>query len=296
MTDRYFMAIVPADLAARLVPLFKKISPIIVQLFPRVKENVKYFQKKTDARTYIATCLVSYSLIGFVFGLGMFALMTNNEYEILESLLLGIIIGSLVTFAFVFLAIGHPISAAKEHAKQIDKYLLFALRDLLLQISGGQTLYDSMIMVSKAGYGAASEEFAQIVQKVNAGKSMEDMLHYKIKYTQSDFLKKTCWQLLNSLRAGADLKQGLNAIINEIQSKQKTQIQNYGRELGLWSLVYMMFSVAIPTIGITMMVILSAFLNTSNNPMSFIVFLCITFFVQIVLMVVVKMRRPVVQF
>ena len=64
----------------------------------------------------------------------------------------------------------------------------------------------------------------------------------------------------------------------------------------MWSLIYMLFAVAIPTIGSVMLVILSSFAGMGLGKPFFIVFICICFFIQFVLVGFIKTRRPVVQF
>ena len=88
----------------------------------------------------------------------------------------------------------------------------------------------------------------------------------------------------------------LQAIISDLDTEQKSKIMSYSRELNLWSLVYMLFAVAIPTIGSTMLVILSTFAGFGISQQIFITFLVICFFIQFFLMNFVKVRRPIVQF
>jgi len=81
-----------------------------------------------------------------------------------------------------------------------------------------------------------------------------------------------------------------------LNDAQKGKIMNYARELNLWSLIYMMFAVAIPTIGSTMMVILSTFAGFGVSKQMFVSFIALCFAIQFIMVNFVKARRPVVQF
>lgn len=65
--------------------------------------------------------------------------------------------------------------------------------------------------------------------------------------------------MINSIKSGSNIKKTLKSITKELSSEQRTKIANYSRELNLWSLIYMLFAVAVPSIGSTMLVILSSF-------------------------------------
>ena len=90
------------------------------------------------------------------------------------------------------------------------------------------------------------------------------------------------------------MKSSLQVIITELVKDQRARIEIYAKELNLWSLIYMMFAVAIPSISATMLVILSSFAGFGVTRASFIGFLGITVFIQIALIGLIKTRRPVV--
>ncbi len=296
MADRYFLNIVPSFISKKLSKLFYFQAQFIVHFFSSIQKDVEKFDDKVDPVDYIAVGLVSYYLLGFVVGLAIFRLFQLQEIDVARALILSLLIFGMVVFLLVFLAVKHPLSNALAKAVKIDKYLLYALRDLSLQISSGETVYNALVSVSQGGYLEASKEFGRITEKINVGIPMETVLKEALRKTESDYLKKTYWQIINGIKSGSDLKRGLESIINELNSEQKSKIQNYARELGLWSLVYMMFSVAIPTIGITMLVILSTFAGFGLSQASFLLFVVASMIVQVVLIVFVKSRRPAVQF
>jgi ABC-type glycerol-3-phosphate transport system permease component len=296
MADRYFLNIVPPNLSKKFAKLMNFQAQLAMRFFPKVKNNVYKFEKYVDPIEYLSVGLVSYHLLGFVLGLGMFRFLQTQDLELNQAFVLGLLVYVVIPPLLIMLSVSHPQSQSLVEAKKIEKFLLYALRDLTLQVSSGETIYKSMVNISQSGYAESSRQFDLIVRDVNVGQPMEKVLHKHIRRTGSEYLKKTLWQILNSLKTGSDLRKGLETIIVDLNNQQKAQIQNYARELGLWSLVYMMFSVAIPTIGVTMLVILSTFAGYGLSQVSFILFLVLSVIIQIALIAFVKSRRPAVHF
>lgn len=104
------------------------------------------------------------------------------------------------------------------------------------------------------------------------------------------------WQIANALNAGTSFRVALKNIISDLILDQRAKIKGYTNELNLWSLVYMMFAVALPTIGVTVVIVLSTFSGFGITKQTFIVFLILTMIVQFVIIGLVKSRRPVVNF
>ncbi len=199
-----------------------------------------------------------------------------------------------VLFLFVFFRYPHIIGGKK--AEEVDKSLIFALKDISLQVSSGVSLYNAFVHVSQEEYGLVSKEFTLLVQDMHRGLPLEKALEQMSKRTRSEYLRRVVWQLINTIKAGASVRGALNTIIEDLSRVQKAKIKDYAQELNLWSLLYMMFAVAIPTLGATMLVILSGFAGFEITPVSFVSFLVITLFIQIVLIGFIKSRRPFVQF
>ena len=151
---------------------------------------------------------------------------------------------------------GNP-SQIKLRAELIEKNLVFALKDLSIQITSGVPTYNAFVNVAKSNYGSISKEFENIAKNVNSSVPLSKALEESAIKSGSEYYKKTMWQLINTMRAGASLKGALKTIINELSLDQKTKIKSYAQELNLWSLIYLLFAVAIPTIGLTLIIILS---------------------------------------
>jgi flagellar protein FlaJ len=291
------LMMVPLDLAKKLSFPFLGISFRLKKFLPALPQELQAAEIDMDDYEYIAISIVNI----FFFYLLFFGLLFVLSYQIqlkplpkalAEAALYAVGIGLLITFALI----RYPSIMAGKRAEQINKNLIFALRDLLMQISSGISLYNGFVNVSKAGYGLVSEEFEKVAKAINTGSPVDEALKMMAIGTKSDYLKRITWQIVSTIKAGSSLKGALRAVVRELTREQKTMIRDYAHELNLWSLIYMLFAVAVPTIGAVMLVILSSFAGMGINNTLFIGFIVLCFLIQYVLIGFIKARRPVVQF
>ncbi|MEM3690353.1 MAG: type II secretion system F family protein, partial [Candidatus Micrarchaeia archaeon] len=203
--------------------------------------------------------------------------------------------GFLVFLVFFAFFMYYPRVLARKIVEDVDRDLVYALKDLLLQISSGVPLFDAMVNISKSGYGAVSREFRRTVQEINAGEMQETALEKMAMRTESEFLRRTIRQMLTAFKSGASLQAALKSVIKNLQQYQYSQIKSYTYELNLWVLLFIIIAVAVPSLGITLLVILSTFGGISVTEgfiLSLIVF-CIL--CEFALIEFIKSRRPVTQ-
>lgn len=249
-----------------------------------------------NAGLYAAAGIVN-SLIYFVLFYLLFFLIyyAVQMKQLLDSLLNSLLPGFGVGFIMLILMMKYPSILSRKKAERVDKNFVFALKDLLLQLNSGVSLYNAFVNVSNADYGEVSAEFRKIVRHVKTGLSFEKSLETLAIETRSEFLKRTMWQMLNAIKAGGSMKGTLHALISELTSSQRTKIRNYAQELNVWTLAYMMFAVAIPTIGITFLIILSSFAGMGVTELSMLGFVATVFFIQFAIIGLIKSRRPVLE-
>ena len=200
----------------------------------------------------------------------------------------------LLLVLFVGVLFIYPRLLAQKKAENIDQNLIFALKNVSLQVRASVPLYNALMNVAQGDYGEVSAEFEQVAQDINAGKSMEQALAAAALRTNSEFLRKIVRQLTTSLKAGANVKLALQVVIDDLAEDQKSKIKNYVQELNVWTLVFLLFAVAIPSIGSTIFIILSSFAGIGLTEGVFLFFLMVCLFIQIALIGLIKSRRPVV--
>ena len=291
------LMIVPIGISKHIAKSLVGISHKISSLSPGLEYDLEQTDLKLNKEEYIANTIVTCASVFVIFALLIVLLAFRVRHlDLTKSILLGAAIGFGAFILFFILLLRYPKIIAGKKAEQIDRHLLFALKDLLLQISSGVSLYNAIINVATSGYGIVSDEFKKVAKNVKTGMALNTALERLAVESSSEYMRRTIWQIVNTLKAGASLKGALQSIISELAVTQHTKIKNYSQELNLWSLIYMLFAVAIPTIGSTMLVILSSFAGIGVSKGTFIVFIVFCFFIQIALIGFVKTRRPAVNF
>jgi len=288
--------LVDPGFANRRLKRFKPIGNLLLKAFPSVKDDLKKASLKYEPISYMVSVFFSsflYSVLLSIISSQLVFLRTGDLSQAL-TLFLEVFFG--VALLFLVILVKYPKILAQKRADEIDKHLIFAVKDLLLHTGTGAPLYNAIVNVSKSEYGEISDSFKEAILRINAGKSIDNAIEEVAKETDSEFFNKVSWQIVNTIRSGGNLRESLNSIINELTQNQRARISSYANELNLWSLIYMLFAVAIPTIGMTMMIILSSFADMGVNEITITAFVGITVVVQVIIINMIKARRPAVEF
>jgi flagellar protein FlaJ len=175
--------------------------------------------------------------------------------------------------------------------KNINQEIIFAGRFLIIELESGVPVYNAFINMGK-NYEVIGDYFNEVVEKINLGTTMEEALNEVINITPSPELRKLLWQLLNSMRTGADVADSLNAVIDQIVRQQQIAVKDYGRKLNPLAMFYMMMAVIVPSLGTTVMIVISTFLGFTM-PLTFLIVLaCLVGFIQFMFFAIIKSSRP----
>jgi len=281
--------------ANRINRRFLWIGERLSRLFFSMKYDLQKAELDIDAPRYLTAAVFSAAGYGLLFFGLVFSLLylrtgiiESSQYT---SAALGGVLGGLM---FFMLHIVYPNIMARQIASEIDQSLLFALKSILIQITSGISLFDALSNIAKAKYGKMSEEFEEVVKEISAGESETKAMEKLAIRTRSDHLKKITWQLITSLKSGASLIGALTSSVEGLTNYQLRAIKNYAAELNLWILVYLLLAAAVPTIGITFLIILSAIGGASISPLQLWFVVLAAFAIQIVLIGFIKNRIPMV--
>lgn len=162
-------------------------------------------------------------------------------------------------------------------AKEIDREVLFAGRFLLVKLQSGRPLILALQEASKS-YGVASRYFQEIVHDIDIGTPLEEALLKASRYSPSAKFRKIIFQISNALRIGVDVTHFLEAILDEISHEQLLEIQKYGKKLNSLTMFYMLFSIVVPSLGISLFITLISMISASINLTTFLI---INFFIVI---------------
>ncbi len=269
-------------------PIAKKLEP----LFYHLNADLARVESKLSLVEHIAVSLYKGVYTAIMFGtlIGLLGIILQDAM-IMKIAAISFLLFFLLNF---YTSLYYPRFISYKKAKKIEEDLPYALRHLLIQVKAGVPLYQAMVTVSE-GYGEASREFRKIIESINAGKSQVEALEDSISRNPSLPLRRALWQLLTAVKTGADLTRSLEAVVDEIMREQLIAIKKYGQELNPWTLMYMMFGIIVPSLGITFLMILSSFVGMviDKSMLAIGLFTLVAF--QFMFVQVVKNKRPSVK-
>jgi flagellar protein FlaJ len=295
--------LVKAKVAGKMMRPFIGISYFIGDLIPGMKYDLE--ESGMEVGDYMSAAIINTFLLSGLISVLVFFLAAYKG--LIEPAKLLSDFAAFLTFAkitliptiIVFVALlgfflYYPKLLLRKSAETLDKDLVFALKDLLLQIDSGVSLFDGLLNISRADYGTVSDEFRTVVQEINTGLPEDKALEKLATRTESEFLKKSLWQLITSLRAGSGAQKALESVLIVLEKNQRDQIRSYTQELNLWSMMYMIFAVAVPGLGTTILIIMSTFAGMEINESVFAVIIGTCIVVETVIIGFIKVRRPAV--
>lgn len=247
---------------------------------------------KVDSQDYIAIAAFFsvYGTLIFIAAASFFLFFTNNvsntNITITSVLAITIFFGTIQFFSF------YPRSLLIKKNKELERYLLYAVRHLYIKVNSGVTLFDSIIGIAYGNYGAISEEFKKAIKEIEAGSGEIAALERLSISNPSMHFRKVIWQLTNSMRAGTDISNTLRAILTGLEEHQKILIQNFGARLSPLALMYMMLTIILPSLGITFLIVFSSLFAGDLPDMIFLLIPVVLFAANIFFMNIIKSIRP----
>jgi pilus assembly protein TadC len=282
------LSILPPNAVMSLSKHAEGIGEFIASLLPNLKLELMQAEVDMPPRRYAAVSFVS-ATFNFIFITVIIILAGFATGR--ELILLGSFTGILVGVASLLTILFYPAVIARRRTRELEANLIPALRQLLINIKSGVPLFQAMTSVS-VGYGPVSKEFAKMVEQMNAGVAQTDVLNEASKRNPSLRFRRVIWQISNALKVGSDVGRAIEETINELTKERVAEIQRYGQELNPWVMIYMVMAVVLPSLGITMLIIIMSFMNVLIPVTVFpAVFLFLMIF-QLFFISFVKSRRP----
>ncbi|MEM5791128.1 MAG: type II secretion system F family protein [Candidatus Aenigmatarchaeota archaeon] len=266
----------------------------IKKFFPFLKSSLFEANFEFDENEYLSIALFT-SFFWFLFLssiLGLIALIIFPPKNFIFIIFFSSLSFSFLSFLYVVL---YPRLLSIRKIKNLEKNLLFALRHLLIQVKSGVSLFDGMVSISKAGYGLVSEEFNECVRRISTGIPDVEALEEIGRKNPSLYFRRSLWQITNAIRTGADIADTLDNIVRNLAEEQRVMIRRYGSQLNPLAFLYMMFGVILPSLGITLMIILSSFSGFVIQQIFFWFILVFIIIFKFNFLGLVKSRRPSVE-
>ena len=213
--------------------------------------------------------------------------------SIVSASVLSVAIAMASFVSVIFLGLMYPSMIASERARNLEKELPFALRQLATQVKAGVSFHKSMSSIVAANYGTLSEEFARVLRDIEQGFSTEQALTRLSKRTKSPGFRKALAQIMRALRAGGNLSDTISAIASDISFELRMKVRDYTERLNFISIVYIMVGVVAPVVvAILSSVVQLPLLGGANMfPFAYIVliFMAIILVMSLVLFVVKRL-------
>ncbi|MCK4859916.1 MAG: type II secretion system F family protein [Candidatus Omnitrophica bacterium] len=266
-----------------------KLVQRISSLFPNLKKDIRIAHAKTTPREFIYKNL-KFSL-PFSLGLTILFFFVADKAGLPLSLIpAAFIVIFIIVFNFKFLKLKAKII---QRQKEIDREVLFAGQYLLIKLYSGRPLLNALIDTTKS-YGVAAKYIEEIVNDIGTGSSLEKALENAMTYSPSEKFRKILFHINNALRLGIDVTKPLNTVLDEITQEQELEVKKYGKKLNTIVIFYMLAAVVIPSIGMTLFIVLSSFINFTVSMNHFLVVMMFIIVIQLLFVSVFKAIRPVV--
>ncbi len=267
--------------------IFQIIARVIPNLKLKLKEaGMNYAPEEFIKRTFVSAF---YMTTGLVVSLALIL----AKFNVLKGVMIVFVpIIFLLLFSYMLKL---PDVTISRKGKDITREIVFAGRHLIIELESGVPLYNAFINISK-NYEAVGRYFKEIINKVDLGTSMEDAISEAIEYVPSDDFRRLLWQVLNSIRTGSEVSRSLSSVLEQMAREQTIEVNKYGKKLNPLAMFYMIIAVIIPSLGVTMLVVMSSFIQFEINLTIFLVLSGLLAFVQFMFLSMIKFSRPAIDF
>ena len=294
-------AFLPLPALKKVAMPFLGLGYRVAKAFPYLELELKQAGIDANGEEYAAIMVFSFILYFVIFALISSMLLSRwvtNKYfslwivKIPEAYLLGLTLG-LIAAALIFMQMSmYPKIKVKKKIREIESNLVYALRTMLVQIKSGISLFDSLNMIANGDFGLLSVEIQKAIDEINTGVTEQSALQNIATKNPSPYLRKVVWQLVNGMKAGADVSNVLKESVRSMTREQEIQIQRYGSSLRVLSLIYLMLGVIIPALGVTFLIVLGSFPKIQIGEMTFWTLLLGVVIAEFMYLGIIKSKRP----
>ena len=205
----------------------------------------------------------------------------------------GVFAFAIVLLVMNFLFKGRARQAIRKREQLIDRDLLFAGQYMLVKLQSGLPLFNTLIHASYEK-NETGRFFRRIVQDINTGSPIEEALSRGRDLCPSNNLKKILTEIVTSLKTGADVTDVLRGSLIDITRELMLEVQAYGKKLNSIMMFYMIVGTVIPSIGISLLLILLSFVGVQFNTSLLFIVAFGLLMMQGFFMAIINSARPTV--
>ncbi len=255
-----------------------------------LKRNLRIAHIRTTPEEFVKKAVMSALYISVAVTVLLFFLFSKTGMVKLVWLPF---ISVLLFFFFYIFMLQSVKGTIRKREREINMEVLFAGRYLLVKMESGTPFFNALIDASKS-YGVSAKYFKEIVDDINTGVPIEEALETAREYNASEKFKRIIWQMLSAIKSGTDVTESLKGVLRAITAEQVIEIKAYGKKLNSLMLFYMIVAGVIPSLGITMLIIVSGFLQFQMGTPHFIAVVVFLSIIQLVFIAIIRSVRPMV--
>jgi archaeal flagellar protein FlaJ len=259
----------------------------IASKFPNLKRDLWVAKIRDKPEEYIQKTVKNTLFAGVSLTVLVFFMVDKMNLSLIVIPIAFMII-SLIIFTVLFKTAQTQIL---KRQKMIDQEVLFAGRFLLVKLNSGTPLINALTDASRS-YGVANDYFKEIIRDIDTGTPLEEALEKAAKYSPSKRMRKILFQINNALKIGIDVTKSLEATLDQIASEQLIEIERYGKKLGSVTMFYMLLAVVMPSLGLTMFVVVASMVSISADLLLFMGLAILLMIINFVFISVFKSIRP----
>jgi flagellar protein FlaJ len=268
----------------------KTLGGFLSAFFPGLHEELFQAQISESPREYAAIAF-SVAATNALFSFALVALIGVLAQANILAVAFGV--SMVLGLASFFTLIYYPRVIISKRKRLLESQLIPATRQFLIELRSGVPLFNSMTSIA-TGYGEVSVEFRKIITQINGGVSELDALQEATRANPSLQFRKILWQISNALKVGSDVGDSLESLMSDLTKEKVDEIHRYGQELSPWTMIYMMLAVVLPSLGVTLLIVISSFLSVSIP--SIVLPITVIFLIgfQLFFMNFISSRRPMI--
>ena len=159
-----------------------------------------------------------------------------------------------ITFLLIAFAIFYyPKIKRQNKSSSFSRELPYALRQLATELRSGKSLFDSMASIVDSDYGILSFEFSRVLEEIKYGETTEAAFLNLEKRVDSQAFSRVVYEILTSLRIGANLSASLTVIADDINFDIRMKLKEYSEKLNAFIMIYTFLAILAPVILLTML-------------------------------------------
>lgn len=257
-----------------------------------LSDYLKNAEVEISREEYLAICLKTFVTVflflSILFGLALFIRFRNNYW--LWAIGISLLIATFITFSQLY----YPKIYCLRKSKNIERNLIPALQDMLVQLDSGVPLFKILVNLAESEYGELSNDFSKAVKEINSGKPQIKAIDDLANKSSSAYFRRVLWQISNGMRSGSNMSIIIKYSIENLSKEQVIQIQDYGSKLNPLIMFYMLLTVIMPALGLTFLTIIASIINLPGTMIKaiFTMVFIVVMVMQTVFLGMIKTRRP----